>query len=188
MARDAAGNQTTSSGKTVTVKNAPPPPPPVPANLTPIAVSPSQINLSWKASTDATGYNVYRNGTKIASATSTSYSDTGLTAKTTYRYAVAAYNANGTSAKSSAVSATTWPALSTKFAKGDRVRANKLLDVFDTPSTSGSRLGTQKSGSQGAVTGGPAYANGFWWWNVNFDSGADGWIIQSNLSKIAVTP
>ncbi|NUP50362.1 MAG: carbohydrate-binding protein, partial [Catenulispora sp.] len=59
------------------------------------------------ASSGATGYNVYRGGTKVGSATGTSYTDTGLAASTTYSYAVSATNSAGESAKSGAVSATT---------------------------------------------------------------------------------
>ena len=95
-----------------------PPPPPsdttapsVPTGLTATAVSSSQINLSWNASTDnvgVTGYRVYRGGTQIATITGTSYQNTGLTAATTYSYTVAAYDAAGNvSAQSSSVSATT---------------------------------------------------------------------------------
>src|SRR5262245_26245558 len=56
-------------------------PPTVPTNLTASAVSSSQINLSWSASTDnvgVTGYRVYRSGTQISTATRTSYAMTGL--------------------------------------------------------------------------------------------------------------
>ena len=88
--------------------------PPAPTGLTPTVVSSSQINLSWNASTGATSYNVKRatvSGgpyTTIASGvTATSYSDTGLSASTTYYYVVSAVNANGESANSSQVSATT---------------------------------------------------------------------------------
>ncbi len=81
--------------------------PTVPANLTATAVSSSQINLSWAASTDnlgVTGYKVYRNGTQIATATTTLYSDTGLTASTSYTYTVSASDAAGNvSAQSASV-------------------------------------------------------------------------------------
>jgi cellulose 1,4-beta-cellobiosidase len=88
--------------------------PPAPTGLTPTVVSSSQINLSWNASTGATSYNVKRatvSGgpyTTVASGvTGTSYSDTGLSASTTYYYVVSAVNSNGESANSSQVSATT---------------------------------------------------------------------------------
>jgi chitodextrinase len=86
-------------------------PPSTPTALTATAASASQINLSWSASTDAvgvTGYKVYRAGTQIATTTTTTYQNTGLTASTAYTYTVSAYDAAGnTSAQTAGVSATT---------------------------------------------------------------------------------
>jgi len=86
-------------------------PPTVPTGLSASPVSSTQINLVWSASTDnvgVTGYRIYRNGTSIATAAATSYSDTGLTASTTYTYNVAAFDAAGnTSAQSTTANATT---------------------------------------------------------------------------------
>jgi hypothetical protein len=114
IAKDAAGNSTTSSAVSVTVKNSgtsDTTPPSVPTGLTASAASSSQINLTWNASTDnvgVAGYNVYRNGNKVASATGTFFQDAGLAASTTYSYTVAAFDAAGnTSAQSAAASATT---------------------------------------------------------------------------------
>src|SRR5207302_867202 len=104
----------TSNSVTVTVSNGPPPdttPPSVPTGLTANAVSSSQINLSWTASTDnvgVSGYRVYRGGTQIATTSTTSFTDTGVLPSTTYSYTVAAYDAAGNvSAQSSPASATT---------------------------------------------------------------------------------
>lgn len=72
--------------------------PSTPQNLVATVVSSTQIDLSWDASTDnigVTGYRVYRNGSMIASMETTSYSDTGLSANTTYSYAVSAFDAAG---------------------------------------------------------------------------------------------
>jgi beta-glucanase (GH16 family) len=86
--------------------------PTTPTNFTASAVSSSEIDLSWTASTGPScggtvTYNVTRNGTQIATGQSaTSLKDTGLTASTTYKYTVAAVNSVGTSATASA-SATT---------------------------------------------------------------------------------
>ena len=86
-------------------------PPTVPTGLTATAISSSQINLSWTASTDnvgVTGYNVYRGGTKISTSPSTSYQDGGLPASTGFTYTVAAFDAAGNiSAPSAGASATT---------------------------------------------------------------------------------
>jgi lysophospholipase L1-like esterase len=90
-------------------------PPTVPAGLTATAQSSSRIDLAWNASTDSGsgvgGYSVFRNGTKIASATSTSYSDTGLASNTLYTYTVTAFDRmtpnRNESAQSAPASATT---------------------------------------------------------------------------------
>ena len=92
-----------------------------PSQVTGLGATPtssSQINLSWTANPAADGvnhYNVYRGTTAgftpttpIAQPTTTSYSNTGLTASTTYYYKVAAVDAAGNvGAPSSAVSGTT---------------------------------------------------------------------------------
>src|SRR5213078_1424746 len=114
VATDVLGVRWNSNPVTVTVSNGPPPdttPPAVPTGLTASAVSSSQINLSWTASSDnvgVSGYRVYRNGTQIATTGATSFANTGLSPSTTYSYTVAAYDAAGNlSAQSSSASATT---------------------------------------------------------------------------------
>jgi chitodextrinase len=113
MAYDAKGNLSTlSAAANVTTPAAPDTTAPTaPTSLTALAVSSSQINLSWGASTDNTGisaYDIYRNGTKIASSTTTSFGDTGLSANTTYSYFVKARDAAGNiSPPSNNASATT---------------------------------------------------------------------------------
>lgn len=86
-------------------------PPTVPTSLTATAVSSSQINLSFAASTDnvgVIGYKIFRNGLQIATSISTTYSDANLAASTSYTYAVAAYDKVGnTSASSAAVTGKT---------------------------------------------------------------------------------
>ena len=93
-------------------------PPTAPANLTAVAVSSSQINLSWTASTDnvaVTGYRVERcqgsgcaNFAQIAAPQATTFNDTGLTAGAAYNYRVRATDAAGNlSGYSSVASATT---------------------------------------------------------------------------------
>jgi len=100
----------TSSTATLTV-NADTTPPSVPAGLSASAVSSSQINLSWTASTDnvgVTGYNIFWGGVKVGTAPGTSFQDAGLTASTSYAYNVSAFDAAGnTSAQSTGASAMT---------------------------------------------------------------------------------
>jgi hypothetical protein len=75
-------------------------PPTVPSGLASSNVVSTALTLSWIASTDLPnpgasgvgGYNVYRNGALIATATATNYTDSGLTALTAYQYQVAAFD------------------------------------------------------------------------------------------------
>jgi chitodextrinase len=73
----------------------------------------SQISLAWNAATDnvgVTGYHVFRNGTQTGTSTSTSYTDSGLSASTQYSYTVKARdNAGNLSTVSSTLVATTLP-------------------------------------------------------------------------------
>jgi hypothetical protein len=87
--------------------------PAAPAGLAANAVSSPQINLTWGASVGATGYEIERSlsattgFTEVGTATTTSYSDTGLTAGTTYYYQVIATGGGVSSAASNTASATT---------------------------------------------------------------------------------
>ncbi|EFG65758.1 chitinase [Streptomyces sp. SPB074] len=81
--------------------------PGAPGGLAAGAASATSIPLSWNPVSNATSYNVYRDGTKVQSVTGASATVTGLTAATTYSFQVTAVNAAGESPKSAAVSATT---------------------------------------------------------------------------------
>jgi len=79
-----------------------------PTNLAVTATTATSVSLSWSASAGAAGYAVYRDGQLAGSPAGTSFTDTGLSASTSYTYTVKARdNAGGTSAASVAVSATT---------------------------------------------------------------------------------
>ncbi|MEW1568003.1 glycoside hydrolase family 18 protein [Streptomyces sp. NPDC093509] len=82
-------------------------PPAVPTGLKTGTVTSSSVGLSWTAVPGATGYVVYRDGTKIQTATGTSATVSGLTASTAYSFQVTATNDAGESAKSATVTATT---------------------------------------------------------------------------------
>jgi uncharacterized repeat protein (TIGR03806 family) len=100
----------------------PPPPPPdttapsVPLGVTATAQSTTQVQITWTASTDSgagvAGYRVFRdaNATPIATVTTTTHTDTGLTPGTSYSYTVRAFDAAvpaNVSAASAAVDVTT---------------------------------------------------------------------------------
>jgi hypothetical protein len=122
----------------------------VPAGLTASAVSSSQINLAWTASTDnvsVRGHRIYRNGQHVATTVSTSYLDGGLAPATLYSYAVTAYDAAGNvSAQSAAASVATRSAAAYPL----RMSANHryfvdqnnvpFLVIGDSPQSLGTKL------------------------------------------------
>ncbi|MGX1493070.1 glycoside hydrolase family 6 protein [Streptomyces tendae] len=86
--------------------------PTAPTGLRATAKTASSVSLAWTAATDnvgVTGYDVYRDGTRVGSTTAgTTYTDTGLSAATAYGYTVRARDAAGNvSAASTALSVTT---------------------------------------------------------------------------------
>jgi chitodextrinase len=122
---DAANNVSVnySNVANTTTASAPPDttPPTDPTGLTATAASSSQINLLWTASTDSggsglAGYGVERcqgigctNFVQIATSSTNSYSDTGLTASTSYSYRIRAVDNSGNASVNytSIISATT---------------------------------------------------------------------------------
>jgi chitodextrinase len=96
-AYDAVPNHSASTTPIAVATPAPPDTtaPSVPAGLVGVAVSSSQINLSWNASTDnvgVTGYYVYLNDVRLATTTATSFTHSGLAAGTAYKYRVSAHD------------------------------------------------------------------------------------------------
>jgi len=113
-AYDAAGNISYSSQVNVTTISDITPPS-VPSSLSVTVKSSSEIDITWQASSDnvgVAGYYVYRNGTRVAtvSSSTTTYNDANLAAATSYLYNVAAYDAAGNvSSESYPVQGTTLP-------------------------------------------------------------------------------
>ncbi len=109
--------------------------PTTPQGLGATATGPTQINLSWTASTDnvgIAGYTIRRGGEVIAQTASaaTGYTDSGLSPSTAYSYTVDAYDAAGNhSPQSQAASATT--TASTSIQHYEYVFASKAIDVYD---------------------------------------------------------
>ncbi|MBV9927520.1 MAG: S8 family serine peptidase [Acidobacteria bacterium] len=105
------GDSTTSMVKVVEASL----PPAAPGTLKAAVVSKSQINLTWvDASADETGFKVERSTDGVTytqlttlAVNSTSYASTALSAGKKYYYRVRSYNANGNSAYTAVVSATT---------------------------------------------------------------------------------
>ncbi|HEY7640190.1 MAG TPA: FG-GAP-like repeat-containing protein, partial [Steroidobacteraceae bacterium] len=116
---DGANNVSADSASASATTQATPPqdttPPSVPTNLQATAVGPTRIDLTWTASTDTggsglAGYRIFRDGgtTPIATVSSPSYSNTNLTANTSYTYQVRSFdNAGNESGLSTSAGATT---------------------------------------------------------------------------------
>jgi chitodextrinase len=115
--------------------------PTVPTGLTATPAGTS-VALSWTASTDNVGvdhYNVYRDGaaTPLTSVTGTSYTDSGLTAGTTYNYQVSAVDAAGNDSGTTAmVPATTTPAPTGGTTVQATLLADRTIDPASTTPTS----------------------------------------------------
>lgn len=117
-ATDAAGNLGAYSAvATAATPAADTTPPTAPTGLTATTVSATQINLAWTAATDNVGVMGYRvercqgggcsNFAQIATLATTTFSNTGLTAGTTYQYQVRAVDAAGNLGPYSAIATAT---------------------------------------------------------------------------------
>ncbi len=67
------------------------------------------------------------------------------------------------------------------LAVGSRVATTILTNVYSKTSNSSRRKGVQAAAAPGTILAGPVNGGGLIWWRVNFDSGADGWVISSNI-------
>ena len=112
-ALDAAGNiSVLSAAASATTAALDTTPPTTPTGLTANAVSTSQVNLNWSASTDndaVADYRVYRNGALVATVASTTYQDSSLSPSTTYSYNVDARDVTGNVSGLSAAAVVTTP-------------------------------------------------------------------------------
>ena len=83
------------------------PEPVTPENLKAVAISGSEIKLTWNPVDNASGYNVYQGTTFLANVKETSYVVANLDYNTTYCFAVSAVNGEIESAKTKEACATT---------------------------------------------------------------------------------
>lgn len=177
-AYDAAGNYSTASLTSVTVSNpgsgtssttssalSDTTPPTAPTNLGATAASPTQIDLSWGASTDdvgVAGYRVFRGSTQVASVSgsSTTYADASVAAGTTYTYTVEAYDAAGNVSAPSNSATTATPALTGSVAGTvEKTGGGGLGGVKVTVSSGTSAYATTTSSSGSFSVGGLGLGN-----------------------------
>ncbi|MFF6916036.1 glycosyl hydrolase family 18 protein [Streptomyces sp. NPDC012466] len=81
--------------------------PAVPGGLRVSGTTSSSVSLAWNTVSGATGYTVYRDGSKVTAVSGTSATVTGLAASTSYSFQVTATNAAGESPRSATVTGTT---------------------------------------------------------------------------------
>ena len=82
--------------------------PATPTGLATVNVTSTTAKISWTPQTDATAFNVFRNGVAIQNASASEFNDAGLNPATSYTYEVQAINAAGlTSPKSVPLTLTT---------------------------------------------------------------------------------
>ncbi|MDR3709412.1 MAG: carboxypeptidase regulatory-like domain-containing protein [Capsulimonadaceae bacterium] len=139
--------------------------PSAPASLTATAQSAS-IGLTWAAVNGATSYTVYRatasgkegSSPLAASITGASYTDTNVTAGTTYYYTVSATTPAGVSAQSTEASATLSPATYSITGQVNDANGNGLSGAFVALSN-GSTATTTSAGSFSftGITAGASY-------------------------------
>ena len=84
----------------------------------------------------------------------------------------------------------TTPTPPSRFGINDRIQTTSNVNVRST--AAGTSLGTQNLGALGTVASGPTYASlsgtSYWWWNVNFDTSIDGWVVDDFLSPYTAPP
>ncbi len=83
------------------------------------------------------------------------------------------------------------------FSRGERVMVVATVNVRS--GADGPILTQETRGSTGTLVGGPINANGYTWWQINYDNGKSGWTAEdflqspnvslqsSNTSNVAVT-
>ena len=156
-ASNSAGNSSNSNEAHATTTATPTTVPAAPSGLSATATSETSIDLSWTDNaTDEANYVVQRSTTSgsgfatiaTLAANATSYTNSGLTALTTYYYRVYATNSVGDSGFSNEVSATTpaaatpLPAANIPFSAGKKWLYNFYREVTTVGSTIGVRTTT----------------------------------------------
>src|SRR5208282_2283828 len=98
----------------------------------------------------------------------------------TTTYGITCTGAGGSASQSVTVAVTGAPTLTV----GETVAAIGLVYVWSTPTPNISAIGSEASGNQGVVIGGPA-SNGFTWWQVAFNDNLTGWVYQSGVAPMS---
>jgi YD repeat-containing protein len=183
----------------------PPPPPPPSGDTTPptvsiaapvngSTVSGSAVTVSANASDNVgvASVDFKADGATLFTDTTSPYATVWNTTTATnapHTLTALARDAAGNVTTSTAVSVTVNnvsppppPPTTNKFVIGDRVQATASMNVRGTPG--GTLLYTQPMDALGTVIAGPTQTpNGVIWWQMDYDSGTDGWSGEDNLVK-----
>ncbi|MBP6858642.1 MAG: fibronectin type III domain-containing protein [Candidatus Pacebacteria bacterium] len=199
--KDVAGNSASSANGTFKTD--------APANSAPVvsisapttATAPASIILTASA-TDSDGtissVSFYNGSTLLGTDTTApySYSWTGVVAGT---YTVTARATDNTGASTPSASAkitiTAVPVVtSSKFRIGDKVQTLNLSNVREAGALSAKTAGTQYTSSLATVvddTSGPEgvknTSDNFFWWKLDFETGADGYVGEDNLKPAVMS-
>jgi len=192
VALDAAGNVSgySSVASVTTPATADTSPPTAPTSLAATAAGSSQINLSWTASTDnigVTGYRVERcqgagcsSFAQVGAPTGTSFSDTGLSASTSYSYRVLAVDAAGNVSGYSAVASASTPA-------GTVLPAGLVAGYSFNGGSGSSVVDVSGNGNTGVLTGGVSWSTaGRFGGALSFD-GASGLVQVAASSSLGLS-
>ena len=137
-------------------------PPSQPQNLTATALSQTQVQLSWDSSTDnvgVTAYDIYRNGTLIAStAPPAGYLDQTVQAGAIYNYSVVARDAAGNSSQPSSTATVATPAKTAMFSDGFESGDMSHWTTSTGMSVQSQIVSDGTQAAQAAASGAPAYA------------------------------
>ncbi len=180
QAFDAAGNSSTSDALSVTTYASPDVMPPV-KPAAPALVSKTDVtaSITWTATTDNIGVTQYKlfRGTTLLTTVATggtlAYSDSGLTASTTYAYTVQAFDAVGNSSTSDPLSVTT------NAGSGPAQLIGTVIGTTGSYNNSGNTRDKAFDGDTSTFFDGPT-ANGNW---VGLDLGS-----AKQITKISYTP
>jgi hypothetical protein len=150
----------------------------IPVNLsvsTTTVVKGQSVTLTWNApaASSCSGVNFVTGGSTSG--------NLSLTPEFTAPYIIVCQNGSGGSGSGIAIVTVSSIPNPDKFSLNDRIQTTAKVKVKTSPSTTASSAGTQQKGNTGTVIGGPVIADGYTWWNINYDKGADGWTAENYL-------
>jgi hypothetical protein len=79
--------------------------------------------------------------------------------------------------------------ISTKFVLNERVGTTANLNVRATAGLAGTFIGMIPTNTtRGNIIGGPTLKDGYWWWQVKWDSGITGWSVEDYMKEFTPPP